>query len=248
MAGIAGRRRGPWTWLSLIALGGVSCFLGAQGLRDFLELNSPLRKGALVVEAWLPSTALAQVPAVVKSGRYRKILVVGNGRSESGNDVGTAVRELTRFGLDPGAMVGLGVPPEATQQLLVLPIFLGPGSFRVAVFRSSRRTYAGAVAVRKWLHREAPGLVAIDVFTLGVHARKSRLLMQHALGGRYRVGVIPARSVDYDFWSWPLSKNGRRLVLRNIAGYVYFKTLVALGWIGSGRTLSAAAQGDINHR
>jgi hypothetical protein len=76
-----------------------------------------------------------------------------------------AVRELERGGFGNATMVELRV-----------------------LLQSSRKTYASALTVRDWLIRSKLSIKHFDVFTVGVHARKSWILFQHALGDNYHVG------------------------------------------------------------
>ena len=175
-----------------------------MSVHDFLAVNSPLKQGILVVEAWVPTQALAEVPSVFASGNYRYLVVVGypiEPAAGTGAPASTyadlAVRELKRRGFNNTMLVELRVP-----------------------LQSSRKTYATALAVRDWLIRSKLSINCVDVFTVGVHARKSWILFQHALGDNYHVGVVagrPCSTIPIGL----LSPNGIRLVARNLGGYLY---------------------------
>src|SRR5215475_869892 len=64
------------------------------------------------------------------------------------------------------------------------------------------RTYAAAESLEKWFadHEAAP--VAVNLLTIGPHARRSRLLYRKALGKRVKVGVMSIPIRDYDAKHW----------------------------------------------
>lgn len=104
---------------------------------------------------------------------------------------------------------------------------------KVPVNPAAHRTFATAVAVQKWLAGSQLSAKSVDVFTAGVHARKSWILFRYALGDEYRVGVIAGPEHSYNSRRWMLSARGVRIVARNIFGYAYSKTAVFLdkhGW------------------
>lgn len=197
--------------IGLIVAGGAVSTVSLMSLHDFLAVNSPVKQGILVVEAWVPTHALAEVPSVFASGNYRYLVVVGypiepaGGPAPGSTYADRAVRELERGGFGNATMVELRVP-----------------------LQSSRKTYASALTVRDWLIRSKLSIKHVDVFTVGVHARKSWILFQHALGDNYHVGVIAGTPMFYNPNQWLLSPNGIRLVARNLGGYLYSKLLTFL--------------------
>jgi len=208
----ASRQIAPWV------TGGISAVLIfiAMFLYGFLAVNDPVGEGVLVVEAWIPEQTLAESAKVFNSGRYRYLVVVGgttqkNGESNSStSDADLAASKVEKLGLDTKKLATISVPDES------------PG-----------RTLARATAVKRWLGSSETSVCCVDVFTVGVHARKSRVLFRHALGDSYRVGIIAGHEVRYDSRFWLVSRTGVWIVVRNLAGYVYSKLwilfMVALG-------------------
>jgi hypothetical protein len=86
---------------------------------------------------------------------------------------------------------------------------------------SAGRTLASATAVKRWLSSSGISVCCVEVFTKGVHARKSWILFRRALGDGYRVGIIAGSDESYDRRFWFFSTRGIRIVVRNLAGYVY---------------------------
>jgi hypothetical protein len=100
----------------------------------------------------------------------------------------------------------------------------------IGVFsRSTHRTFASARAVKQWLSKSGTSIREVDIFTVGVHARKSWILFRRALGEDYRVGIIAGTESSYDAASWMISKRGVYIVVRNLAGYLYSELWLAFG-------------------
>jgi hypothetical protein len=78
------------------------------------------------------------------------------------------------------------------------------------------RTYLSAVRVRQWLHQAQVPTTAIDVYSSGVHARRSRTLYAMAFGPRVAVGVMAARPDVYDADRWWASSAGTKAVMGEV--------------------------------
>ena len=64
------------------------------------------------------------------------------------------------------------------------------------------RTYGSAVALRSWFRDHKIAVRGINVLTEDVHARRTRLFFQKALGPQIRVGIIGVINPDYDSKYW----------------------------------------------
>lgn len=184
----------------------------------FLAISRPEGKGILVVEAWIPASALAASVNVFKSGNYESLVVVGGPIQSAGGVPGhpatypdLAATRLEQYQFDSTKLIKINVPPA-----------------------SSNRTLAEAESVRHWFENSAQKACCVDVFTIGVHARKSWILSRYELGDICRVGVISGPQASYDPKYWFASRAGIRLVLRNLVGYAYYKI-----WIINHRFLRA---------
>lgn len=207
---------------------GAAFLLIAMPLHDFLAVSKPLGQDILVVEAWIPKEALAQVPSVLKSGHYRYLVVVGYPTEASDNDssVDVAGMALAKLGCDTSTMVKINVPFQSTRRSYVIPICAPPSCGVVLRFQLTRRTYASALAVSEWLQSSRIPAHGVDVFTASVHARKSWILFQHAIGDKYRVGIIAAPLKYYNPRYWLLSRKGIWLVPLELISYFYAKCLI----------------------
>jgi len=82
------------------------------------------------------------------------------------------------------------------------------------------RTYASAVALREWLEDSDLKVGSINLYTFGVHARRSWLIFKQVLAP-IKVGVIAAKSLDYAPNKWWISSAGVREVIAEAIAYIY---------------------------
>ncbi len=77
------------------------------------------------------------------------------------------------------------------------------------------------MAVKGWLSGSGIHARGVDVYTLGAHSRRSRLLFKKAFGDDTAIGVIAADDQSYDPKVWWESSNGVRTVLSELIAYIY---------------------------
>lgn len=106
----------------------------------------------------------------------------------------------------------LGVPNDSVQPV---PCWEGQND----------RTYHSALALKKWFQESNVHPKSIDVVSQGPHARRTRLLFQHAFGKDVRVGIIGTRDADYDPLHWWRSSEGVRDVISEWIAYLYARFL-----------------------
>lgn len=173
----------------------------------FLAVTKPVGRGILVVEAWIPAQALTESVKVFNSKSYSQLVVVGGpiqGSStesdESSSYDDLAAKRLGALGFDTKKLVKLGVPAV-----------------------SNGNTLASATAFKHWLVNSGNPVCCVDVFTTGVHARRSWIEFQGALGDRYRVGIISGTEVSFNPRLWFFSRKGIWKVTHNLVGYAFYK-------------------------
>lgn len=204
------RRREIWlpTWKGWLALGLFALALGVTAITftvPFLAPVLPQSRGILVVEGWLPDYALEEAKRTFETHPYERMVVtgvpieLGFHISKEKNYAQLAATTLKHLGLREDAVVTVS-SPEVRRD----------------------RTYSTSRQVRTWLDRNKPG-VPVDVFTLGVHARRSWLLYRLGLGSGYTVGVIAARDERFDPDEWWKTSSGFRTVSSEALAYVYAK-------------------------
>jgi len=197
-------------------VGPLMIVIAAATLPPFLAVSTPSGRGVLVVEAWVPQASLEDAVQVFQSGDYQYLVLAGG--------------PMRTYEITSPAVVSYADAAE----LEVKTLNINPEKIiKIPVRPATHRTFATAVAVQQWLASSQLSVASVDVFTAGVHARKSWILFRYALGDDYRVGVIAGPEHSYDSRRWMFSSRGVRIVSRNIVGYVYSKAAIFLdahGW------------------
>jgi hypothetical protein len=203
------QRRTVWcpTWLGLLFILAMLVIPAAWWWnRGESFLSSTQRSPAeiLVVEGWIGRDGIRAAVGEFEQHNYRYIVASGgltaDERWEQGGSsyAEVAERELLRVGVSQDKIII--APARAVE---------------------SQRTYASAVAV--WRALQARGIqpAAINVFTLGPHARRSRLVFAKVFQPETHVGVVdwvPPRSEGVEWWR---SSDRAKELLTETAGYVY---------------------------
>jgi hypothetical protein len=203
------KRKHVWlpTWRGWVILFGVAaaCLIaGIYRIHAFLAVNQPVASQVMVVEGWLPDFALSKALQTFQGDNYHLLLTTG-GPIETGNLLITyknyaelAATLLEQLGLDKKLIVVIPAPPVIKD-----------------------RTYAAAVALKQWLDTTPRPMKAVNLVSLGAHARRSRLLFEQALGPGMAVGIIALEDPRYDHRHWWRSSPGVRTTLSEIIAYGY---------------------------
>jgi hypothetical protein len=207
-----------------LAAGGA--WLALRALPGFLAPDQPLGRGTLVVEGWVPREALHLAAQTFRRGGYDRLVVSGGPVDDvlwncgAGTYAERAAAEMRLLGIVEPSLV-VAPAPETDQD----------------------RTYRSAVAVRQWFESLGQAPKAIDVFSHGPHARRSRALYRQAFGEGVEVGVRAAPSARYDLSHWWRTSEGAKDVLSEAAGYAWMLCCFHPGRRGSPEELGAPERG-----
>jgi hypothetical protein len=195
-------------WLVLVLLWLGAVWLAAYSLCGFLCVKRPVAAQVLVVESWLPDSAMQGAIEEFKRGGYKYVVTSGGpipgawlrDRFKTGGEFAAA--NLRALGLDAKVIVATAEPEH-----------------------SRDRTYASALAIKAWLRGANVTVKAVNVYSIGAHARRSRLLFQKALGDEVMVGIIPHPESEFDPKCWWASMNGFTEVMGEGLAYLYARFL-----------------------
>jgi len=87
---------------------------------------------------------------------------------------------------------------------------------------SGSRTHGSAVAVKQWFGQMEIYKAKMNLFTMGVHAKRSHSLLEKELGADYKIGVISVDHPGYNPEYWYKSVRGIRTVAKETIGYIYY--------------------------
>jgi hypothetical protein len=185
---------------------------------SFLTLNRRLPAEVLVVEGWIGYRGIRAAAVEFENHGYQYIVTTGGLRDDRWSDsrwnyAEMAERELIRS----------GVPPE---KIIVAP----------ARDTLKQRTYASAVAACEALKARDLRPNAFNVFTLGPHSRRSRLVFAKVshLGNVGAIGWVPPSDKPLSWWQ--SSERAKEFVAETV-GYGYELLL------NSGRLSNSAGSG-----
>ncbi len=171
---------------------------------QFFAVSHPVRTGVLVVEGWVPEYVLRVARDEFMQHRYEKLYVTG-GPTDSEEDM----REYGTYAvLGATKLMRMGMSKDVVQAV--------PSP---SVRRD--RTYASALALRASLYQDGAIHKGVDVVSIGVHARRSRLLFQRAFGESPQVGIIAVEDRSYDPTCWWNSSQGVRTLVGEFVAYMY---------------------------
>jgi DUF218 domain len=196
-------------WLVLLLAGTLTCAWTFKAIPPFLAPNRPVQSNVLVVEGWLPDYALEQALQQFRKDHYELVVVTGPPLElgffylfEHKTYANLGAATLKRLGLEEKMVVA--VPSAHTQK---------------------DRTFTSGLALKQWLQLNRPSINAVNVVTLGVHARRTWLMFEKALGPDYSVGIITATDRGYDSGHWWSSSYGVRTVVGEAIAYAYARFL-----------------------
>jgi DUF218 domain len=195
-----------WLFLICVALLAFSAFL--FGILPFLAVTDPVRGGILVVEGWGSEAAMRTVVEEFRAHPYERLYVTGGPIEESSPlasyktvaELGAAT--LERMGLTPSEVQAVPAPKVKQD-----------------------RTYASAVALRRWLKEHGLTVDKVNVVSMGAHSRRTRFLFQKAFGDQARVGIIASADPEFDSRYWWTTSQGFRGVTAEIIAYAYVRLL-----------------------
>jgi len=182
----------------------ASVWFAVHAMHPFLAVTHPVKGQILVLDAWLPDYALATAMTEFTEQGYALMVAtggplrVGTYLVEYRTEAEVKVAILKRLGFDERFLVA--VPAEAV---------------------AKDRTYASALALKKWMRDTGLPATSMNIYSFGVHARRSRLLFQKAFGDEMEVGVIAAEDRSYDPLHWWRSSRGVKAVGGEMIAYGY---------------------------
>jgi hypothetical protein len=192
----------------IIGLLAILAFAAVTQLHPFLAPYDPRPGEILVIEGWAADYAFEEAVEEYRKGSYRALYVTG-GPIEKG-----APLSEWKTLADLGAATIHKMHPE-------LPNVIPVASEDV----ERNRTYASAVALRDYLRARNQSPSRVNLISVSVHARRSRMLFQEAFGPKVDVGVVAVRDREYDPKRWWASSSGFRSVVAELIAYGYARLL-----------------------
>lgn len=195
-------------WLGLIFLTGAVILALFHSVFPFLAQNRPVKSEILVVEGWIPDYSVEDVKTEFESGGYRLLVLTGPAILK-----GEAFAEFKTF-------------PEFTRAILLKKGWDETKVVAVPCGEAFKnRTYSSAVALKRWLADTQQDVRCINIYSMGAHARRTKMLFEMALQGQIEVGVIAGKDLRFDGKYWWRTSEGLRTIISETIGYLYARFL-----------------------
>jgi uncharacterized SAM-binding protein YcdF (DUF218 family) len=206
------KERWALSWRGRLIVASALLLVGAlvlKGVYPFLAITERVDANILVVEGWIPECAIRAAVKEFQSKHYQRVFTTGGPVEGTGGYINDF---MTSASVGADLLKKAGVPDQSLQMV----------PSRVM---DRDRTYGSAVALRNWFRKHNMVVSGIDVVTEDVHARRTRLLFQKALGQNVQVGIIAVANVDYPANRWWHYSQGLKDVVSEFAAYLYARLL-----------------------
>ena len=191
-------------WCVVLATLNAVLLLLLFGSGSFLSPTVRVEADVLVVEGWLPDYALKDAVEEFHRGKYRYVITAGSPLlsgyylSDRKTSADLAAETLIKVGMSSNSIVR------------------APGPL---VLRG--RSLAHAKAVAAWLETHDPLAKGINVYTIGVHSRRTWMTFKAVSNGRFPVGVIAHPDAAFDLNRWWTSSEGIKAITTEGLGYLW---------------------------
>jgi len=88
---------------------------------------------------------------------------------------------------------------------------------------AQNRTFLSAVIVRDWLQKQNIKIKKINLYSQGVHARRTKALYEMAFGDQYKIGINAGKTTEYKLGNWWKSSAAAKAVITETIGLIWVK-------------------------
>lgn len=220
------------TWRSLLAFAGmvgIGMWVAAGAWHPFLAVEEGFPAQGdpvdlLCVEGWSSESAIDAVAEAYRSGQFRRVAVTGG-------------------------------PTQSREKLIGFPTYAALGAYRleqrgvprdrIVVSEPAgvdrRRTLNDILELHRTLERQSIEPARMQIFSTGVHTRRTRLLYQRVFGGAVEIRAQALPPEDYDPRQWWSTSDGLKTVVMETISWVY-DTVSPMPEIGREKTVNLTAQ------
>lgn len=182
---------------------GIPLLVWALAGESFLKHPPQLKAEVLIVEGWIGIEGVRAAKAEFERGGYRYIVTAG-----ASTDNRWGYQQWNYATIAAELLIRLGVPADRVIEAQ-------------AEDTAAQRTFAAASAVRRTFRERGLDIATANVFTRGVHTRRSRLIFAKVLGPDIKVGAICWQPEFYTPGYWWQSTERAEDLLKETVGYLY---------------------------
>ena len=204
-----------WFAITIAAVLSFTIVIVVRNIGSYLSVTEPANSTYLVVEGWQDEYSLKKALELFQSNNYKILLTTGGAikgitKSRYKSYADYAAAFFLSQGIDEDKLVAVPTPDSA-----------------------QNRTFLSAVMVRKWFEKEGVSLLSVDVFTEGVHARRTKFLYELAFKNSTKIGIYSSIPQSYNISSWWTSSEGAKSVITEIVGLTWVSCCFFPGDYGS---------------
>ena len=204
-----------WLVFSILVLMLILTSIFIRYLGYYLAETNPEYGPYLVVEGWQDEHSLKQALTVFQDNNYQYLMTTGGPNTRQVNpEYSSYAQQSAGFfignGLDSSKIIVIATPASAQD-----------------------RTFLSAVMVRKWFEKQNITVTTIDVFSQGVHARRSRQLYEMAFQPSIKIGIYASISESYSLSKWWQTSDGAKSVIEEVIGIIWTACFFDAGKYGS---------------
>lgn len=170
----------------------------------FLTLNEPVKAKTLVIEGWIEDYALKNAVELFKRDHYKHLIITGVPL--------TQWEDYVIF------------PNTAQAAAAVIRSYGFKDSIYEAVIPTTiliNRTYNTGVATRIIMTGHPDWGKSFNIYSVGVHSRRTHLMFERAFGDSYNVGIIADTDRSFNPKRWWRSSKGFRNVSNEFVAFMY---------------------------
>ncbi len=193
-----------WGWLVLLLMLLLVFRIWLGTVCGWLSLNRPVQARTLVVEGWIEDYALRHAVDYYRKNHYKHMIVTGLPITQWHDYV---VFKNTAQGA-VAVMKGYGFKDTVFRAVIPSTVTIN-------------RTYNTAVATRLLFEKHPEFGTSFNIYSVGVHARRTHLMFERAFGDQYKIGIIADTDRTFDPEHWWRSSKGFRNVSNEFVAFNY---------------------------
>ncbi len=172
----------------------------------FLTVNAPVESKNMIIEGWIPDYSIKKAIGLYKKDHYQNLIVTGipvqqwQSVTNFSNVAQVTAAEIKKMGFEDTIYMA-GIPSNILRD----------------------RTYSMAVMSKMIFDRHPEWDKSFNIYSLGVHSRRSRLMFERAFGDEYNIGIYADHDKSFDPVHWWKNSKGFRNVSNELLAYLYVK-------------------------
>lgn len=193
-----------WGYLIIIALVILAVRVSLISIVKFLSLNSPVQSKTMVLEGWVPTYAIKDAIKYFNDNNYERLIITGI----------------------PIVNYEFIAPYKSTAEATVLAVrYYGyDDTIYIADIPTNilvDRTYNTAVETKMIFNQNSDWQKNLDIYSVGVHSRRTFTMFKRAFGQDYNIGIIAHRDRTFAPEAWWKSSKGFRSVSNEFLATLY---------------------------